>query len=59
MGFEDLGLDRIELEIAVENKASRRIAEKLGCAFEVPLTDEETGMLGLGLPALGVTTPDA
>lgn len=29
-GFEDLGLERIEMEIAVDNHASLRIAEKLG-----------------------------
>ncbi len=34
LGFEDLGLNRIELEIAVDNAPSRRIAEKLGCSLE-------------------------
>ena len=34
LGFEDLGLERIELEIAVDNAASLRVAEKLGCKFE-------------------------
>jgi len=34
LGFEDLDLNRIELEIAVDNAASRRVAEKLGCVFE-------------------------
>jgi ribosomal-protein-serine acetyltransferase len=33
-GFEDLGLIRIELEIAVDNIASRRVAEKLGAVNE-------------------------
>ncbi len=33
-GYEDLNLDRIELEIAVQNGASRRVAEKLGCTLE-------------------------
>jgi len=33
-GFEDLGLIRIELEIAVDNIASRRVAEKLGAINE-------------------------
>jgi len=34
LGFEDLGLERIEVEIAVDNAASRRVAEKLECKFE-------------------------
>ena len=34
-------------------------AVELGCEFDEPLTDEETGMLGLGLPQLGVTTAEA
>ena len=34
LGFEDLGLQRIEIETAVDNFASRRVAEKLGCKFE-------------------------
>jgi RimJ/RimL family protein N-acetyltransferase len=34
LGFEHLRLNRIELEIAVDNAASRRIAEKLGCSLE-------------------------
>lgn len=33
-GFEDLGLQRIEILAAVENHASRRVAEKLGAAKE-------------------------
>jgi RimJ/RimL family protein N-acetyltransferase len=33
-GFYDLGLNRIEIEAAVDNKPSRRIAEKLGCQLE-------------------------
>lgn len=33
-GFEDLALARIELEIAVHNAASLRVAEKLRCARE-------------------------
>jgi len=33
-GFEDLGLQRIELETAVDNTASRRVVEKLGCKYE-------------------------
>jgi len=34
LGFEDLGLQRIELETAMDNVASRRVVEKLGCIFE-------------------------
>ena len=34
VAFEDLGLERLGLEIAVGNHASRRVAEKLGCTFE-------------------------
>ena len=33
-GFEDLGLLRLELLIAVDNLASRRVAEKVGATFE-------------------------
>lgn len=33
-GFTELGLNRIELECAVDNVASRRVAEKLGCVQE-------------------------
>jgi ribosomal-protein-serine acetyltransferase len=33
-GFEDLGLQRLELVIAVDNLASRRVAEKVGATFE-------------------------
>jgi ribosomal-protein-serine acetyltransferase len=33
-GFEDLGLRRLELHIAVDNVASRRVAEKVGATFE-------------------------
>ena len=34
MGFDDLRLERVELEAAVGNAASRRVAEKLGCILE-------------------------
>jgi RimJ/RimL family protein N-acetyltransferase len=34
LAFDDLGLDRIDLETAVDNIASRRVIEKLGCIFE-------------------------
>lgn len=34
LSFEHLGLERLELEIAVDNTASRRVADKLGCQFE-------------------------
>ena len=33
-GFEDLDLARIEVEVSVDNTASLRIAEKLGCVRE-------------------------
>lgn len=33
-GFEDLGLHRLELLIATDNLASRRVAEKVGARFE-------------------------
>lgn len=33
-GFEALGLQRIEVMAAVDNAASRRVAEKLGAEFE-------------------------
>ena len=32
--FEDLGLQRLELHIAADNLASRRVAEKAGASFE-------------------------
>ncbi len=34
LGFEDLGLARIEVEVSVDNTASLRVAEKLGCTRE-------------------------
>ena len=34
LGFEDLGLERIEIFMSVENLASRRVAEKAGATFE-------------------------
>jgi len=34
MGFAELGLVRIEIVAAVDNLASRRVAEKAGAAFE-------------------------
>ncbi len=33
-GFEDLDLARIEVEVSVDNTASLRVAEKLGCVRE-------------------------
>jgi len=33
-GFEDLDLARIEIEVSVDNTASLRVAEKLGCVRE-------------------------
>src|SRR6266567_3487234 len=33
-GFEDLGLRRLELLVAADNLASRRVAEKVGATFE-------------------------
>ena len=44
-GFEDLGLRRLELLIAVENVASRRVAEKVGATVE--------GVLPAGAPGRG------
>jgi len=34
IAFEDIGLIRLELVMAIENKASRRVAEKAGARFE-------------------------
>lgn len=34
LAFKNLDLERLELEIAVDNAASRRVADKLGCQFE-------------------------
>lgn len=36
-GFEDLGLRRLELLIAIDNVASRRVAEKVGATLEALL----------------------
>ena len=33
-GFDDLGLRRLELLVAADNLASRRVAEKVGATFE-------------------------
>ena len=33
-GFKELGLRRIEIVTDIENKASRRVAEKAGAQFE-------------------------
>jgi len=33
-GFDDLDLARVEVEVSVDNMASLRVAEKLGCARE-------------------------
>ena len=34
LGFEDLGLERIEIFMSVENPGSKRVAEKAGAHFE-------------------------
>lgn len=34
-GFEQLGLERIEIVISVENQASQRVAQKVGAVLEV------------------------
>lgn len=46
-GFEDLGLRRLELLVAVDNRASRRVAEKVGATLEgiVPAGPQEHGEL--------------
>ncbi len=33
-GFEELGLQRVEIVLAVENEKSRRLAERIGAQFE-------------------------
>jgi RimJ/RimL family protein N-acetyltransferase len=40
IGFEEMGLHKVQLRIAVGNAASDRIAEKLGFGFEGTLRDE-------------------
>lgn len=40
VGFEEMGLHKVQLRIAVGNTASDRIAEKLGFEFEGTLRDE-------------------
>ncbi|HHC07674.1 MAG TPA: N-acetyltransferase [Actinobacteria bacterium] len=40
VGFEELGLHKIQVRIAVGNEGSRRVAEKLGFVFEGVLRDE-------------------
>jgi RimJ/RimL family protein N-acetyltransferase len=40
IAFEELGLHRVTLRIAVGNRASERVAEKLGFAFEGTLRHE-------------------
>jgi len=40
IGFEELGMHRITLRIAVGNRASERVAEKLGFTHEGVLRDE-------------------
>jgi RimJ/RimL family protein N-acetyltransferase len=44
-GFEDLGLRRLELLIAVDNLASRRVAEKVGATYEgiLPVDSRDHG----------------
>jgi len=37
LAFEDLGLERIEMETAIDNAASRRVVEKTGGIFEAVL----------------------
>jgi ribosomal-protein-serine acetyltransferase len=50
-GFEDLDLQRLELLIAVDNAASRRVAEKVGATFE--------GVLPAGLRGQGELQSDS
>jgi RimJ/RimL family protein N-acetyltransferase len=46
-GFEDLGLLRLELLIAVDNQASRRVAEKVDATYEGVLPADMSGQGGL------------
>lgn len=58
--YEMLGpLIRKQLQIVRLGQSAMEPAVELGCVFDVPLTDDESSMLGLGLPELGVTTPGA
>jgi RimJ/RimL family protein N-acetyltransferase len=46
-GFEDLGLRRLELLIAVDNLASQRVAEKVGATYQGVLSADSSGQRGL------------
>jgi RimJ/RimL family protein N-acetyltransferase len=50
-GFDELGLNRLELVIDVDNVASIRVAEKVGAAFEGVLRNRVVGNGGAPRPA--------
>ena len=60
LNFEALGPKvRKQLHLVRLGQNGVEPTVEIGCEFGNPLTDEETELLGLGLPAVGVTTPDA
>lgn len=58
--FEALGPKvRKRLHLVRLGQSGAEPTVEIGCEFGNPLTDEETQLLGLGLPEVGVTTLDA